>query len=159
MSEAMQTKLQFSAGGVVYRKAGPKTEVAILTRGDGKIFCLPKGKIEKPETPQQAALREIREETGLTGTIEKDLGKINYWFYSDEDKIPLPLRRDLAQRDKVRVNKTVYFYLVKFESGDTSDHDTDAEDVRWLPLEEALKIMTYPSERQMVEKAKDENKL
>ena len=145
MSEAMQTKQQFSAGGVVYRKTGPKTEVAILTRGEGKIFCLPKGKIEKPETPQQAALREIREETGLTGTIEKDLGKINYWFYSDEDK--------------ARVHKTVYFYLVKFESGSTADHDTDAEDVRWLPVEEALKIMSYPSERQMVEKAKNEDRL
>jgi 8-oxo-dGTP pyrophosphatase MutT (NUDIX family) len=148
----MNTKQQFSAGGVVYRKAGDKIEVVILTRGEGKIFCLPKGKIEKPETPQQAALREIKEETGLTGAIEKELGKINYWFYSDEDIIP-------PQRDKVRVYKTVHFYLVKFESGNTSDHDTDAEDVRWLPIDEALKIMSYPSERQMVEKAKDENRL
>ena len=140
-----ETKLQFSAGGVVYRKIGDKIEVVILTRGEGKIFCLPKGKIEKPETPRQAALREVKEETGLTGTIEKELGKINYWFYSDEDKL--------------RVHKTVHFYLVKFESGSTSDHDTDAEDVRWLPIDEALKIMSYPSERQMVEKAKDENRL
>ena len=145
MDGYMKTKLQFSAGGVVYRKSGAGTEVAILTRGEGKIFCLPKGKIEKPETPQQAALREIREETGLTGTIEKDLGKINYRFYSDEDG--------------ARVHKTVYFYLVKYESGNTADHDTDAEEVRWLPLEEALKIMTYPSERQMVEKAQNENRL
>ncbi len=146
-----ETKLQFSAGGVVYRKAGLKTEVVILTRGKvppfpkkergkGEIFCLPKGKMEKPETPQQAALREIKEETGLTGTIEKELGKIKYWFYSEEDK--------------ARVHKTVYFYLVKYLSGSTSDHDTDAEDVRWLPIEEALKIMTYPSEREIVEKAK-----
>ena len=134
-----KTKLQFSAGGVVYRKAGPKTEIAVLIRGDGKIFCLPKGKIEKPETLQQAALREIREETGLTGAIEKDLGKINYWFYSDEDE--------------ARVHKTVYFYLVKYESGSTTDHDEDAEDVRWLPIDEALKVMSYPSERQMVKKA------
>lgn len=135
-----ETKLQFSAGGVVYRRADPKIEVAILTRGGGKIFCLPKGKIEKPETPRQAALREIKEETGLTGSIEKELGKINYRFYSDEDK--------------ARVHKTVYFYLVGFESGRTADHDTDAEDVRWLPIEEAPKIMTYPSERKMVMKAK-----
>lgn len=142
----MNTKLQFSAGGIVYRKAGTRTEVVILTRGEGKIFCLPKGKIEKPETPQEAALREIGEETGLTGTIEKELGKITYWFYSDEDNVP-------PQRGKARVHKTVYFYLVKYESGSTSDHDTDAEDVRWLPVDEALKILTYPSERQMVEKA------
>jgi len=140
-----RTKLQFSAGGVVYRKAGPEMEVVILTRGDGKIFCLPKGKIERLETPPQAALREIKEETGLTGTIEKDFGKINYWFYSDEDE--------------VRVHKTVYFYLVRYESGSTADHDTDAEDARWLPVDEALKIMSYPSERQMVEKARDEDRL
>ncbi|MFA5338598.1 MAG: NUDIX hydrolase [Candidatus Omnitrophota bacterium] len=145
MSKPIKTKLQFSAGGVVYRKAGAETEVIVLTRGEGKIFCLPKGKIERLETPQQAALREIKEETGLTGSIEKELGKINYWFYSDEDK--------------ARVHKTVYFYLVRFESGNTADHDTDAEDVRWLPVEEALRIMTYPSERQMVEKAKNEDRL
>ncbi|MDD4879461.1 MAG: NUDIX hydrolase [Candidatus Omnitrophica bacterium] len=137
-----KTKLQFSAGGVVYRKAEADMEVVILTRGEGKIFCLPKGKIERSETPQQASLREIKEETGLTGSIEKELGKINYWFYSDEDK--------------ARVHKTVYFYLVKFESGNTADHDTDAEDVLWLPVEEALKMISYPSERQMIEKARKE---
>lgn len=141
----MKTKLQFSAGGVVYRKMGSGTEVVVLTRGGGKIFCLPKGKIEKNETPQQAALREIKEETGLTGTIEKELGKINYWFHSEEENI--------------RINKTVYFYLVRYESGSTADHDTDAEDARWLPIDDALKIMSYPSERQMVEKARDEDRL
>jgi len=140
-----KTKLQFSAGGVVYRRTDSRVEVVVLTRGEGKIFCLPKGKIERAETPQAAALREVREETGLTGRIEKELGKINYWFYSDEDK--------------TRVHKTVYFYLVRYESGSTADHDTDAEDVRWFPIEEALKIMTYPSERQMVEKVKDEDRV
>jgi 8-oxo-dGTP pyrophosphatase MutT (NUDIX family) len=134
-------KLQFSAGGVVYRKSGAGAEIVVLTRGEGKVFCLPKGKIEKAETPEKAALREVMEETGLTGIIEKELGKISYSFYSDEEC--------------VRVNKTVTFFLVKYVSGDTKDHDTDAEDVRWLPLEEALKIMTYPSERQIAEKAKE----
>ena len=151
MSKHMDTRLQFSAGGVVYRKTGSGTEVVILTRGNGKIFCLPKGKIEKHETPQQAAFREIKEETGLTGTIEKELGKINYWFYSDEDGARVPLRRD-----RTRINKTVYFYLVRYESGSTADHDADAEDVRWLPVEEALKIASYPSERQMIENARKE---
>lgn len=136
-----ETKLQFSAGGVVYRKLDSAPEVIILTRGEGKIFCLPKGKIEKSETPQETALREVREETGLNGTIERELGKIKYWFYSEEDK--------------ARVRKTVTFFLIKYGSGDTSDHDTDAEEVRWLPIGQALKIMTYPSERQMVEKSRD----
>ena len=141
LSGMPKTKLQFSAGGVVYRKSDSAPEVIILTRGEGKIFCLPKGKIEGSETPQEAALREVKEEAGLNGTVEKELGKIKYWFYSEEDK--------------VRVRKTVTFFLIKYESGDTSDHDTDAEEVRWLPIGQALKIMTYPSERQMVEKAKE----
>ncbi len=134
-------KLQFSAGGVVYRKSGSAPEVIILTRGEGKVFCLPKGKIEKSETPQEAALREVKEETGLNGIIEREIGKIKYWFYSDEDK--------------ASVRKTVTFFLIKYESGDTSDHDTDAEEVRWLPIGEALKIMSYPSEREIAEKAKE----
>ncbi len=142
-------KLEYSAGGVVYRKAGSGTEIVILTRGSalgqGKVFCLPKGKIEKSETPEQAALREIKEETGLTGAIEKEIGKIGYSFK--------------LEKEKAVVNKTVTFYLVKYISGDTKDHDTDAEDVRWLPVKEALKIMTYPSERSIVEKARDEDRL
>lgn len=135
-----ETKFQFSAGGVVYRKSGAAAEVIILTRAEGKVFCLPKGKMEKSETPQEAALREVKEETGLNGTIEEELGEIKYWFYSDEDK--------------ARVHKTVTFFLMKYESGDIADHDTDAEEVRWLPIEQALEIMTYPSERQMVEMAR-----
>jgi len=135
-------KLQFSAGGVVYRKTSAGTEIVILTRGQGKVFCLPKGKIEQTETPEQAALREIKEEAGLTGTIEKEIGKIKYSFE--------------IEKEKAVVNKTVTFFLVKYISGDTKDHDTDAEDVRWLPVKEALKIMTYPSERQIVEKANED---
>ncbi len=135
-----KTKFQFSAGGVVYRGGDSALEIIMLTRGGGKIFCLPKGKIEKSETPQEAALREVKEEAGLNGTLEKELGRIKYWFYSEEDK--------------VRVHKTVTFFLIKHESGDTSDHDADAEEVRWLPIGQALKIMTYPSERQMAEMAR-----
>jgi len=140
LSKMPDTKLQFSAGGIVYRRSGPAPEVIILTRGEGKVFCLPKGKIEKSETPQEAALREVKEETGLNGIIERELGKIKYWFYSDEDKM--------------RVHKTVTFFLIKYESGDTADHDTDAEEVRWFPIDKALKIMSYPSEREIAEKAK-----
>ncbi|MFA5094430.1 MAG: NUDIX hydrolase [Candidatus Omnitrophota bacterium] len=134
-------KSQFSAGGVVYKNTASGIEIVILTRNGGKVFCLPKGKIEGSETPEQAALREIREETGLTGAIEEELGPIKYRFNSEEDG--------------VRVNKTVTFFLVKYISGSTNDHDTDAEEVRWLLLSEALKIMTYPSERKIAENAQD----
>jgi 8-oxo-dGTP diphosphatase len=155
MSEA---RLQFSAGGVVYRKRGKEAEIILLTRGQGKISCLPKGKLEKSETTQRAALREVREETGLNGIIEKRLGKIKYCFYAEDDKpralggkynVPAP-----EEEGKARILKTVTFFLIKYESGDTANHDTDAEEVRWLPVGEALKIMSYPSEREIVKKAK-----
>lgn len=135
-----KTKLQFSSGGIIYRKVGKKIEVALIVRGEGKIFCLPKGKIEKPETPQETALREVEEETGLKGKIDREIGKINYWFYSKEEK--------------ARIFKTVYFYLIKYESGETSRHDFEVEEVKWLSIDEALKIMTYPTERKMMQKAK-----
>lgn len=135
-----KTKLQFSSGGIVYRKKGNETEVVLIVRGEGKIFCLPKGKIEKPETPQETALREVNEETGLKGRIEKEIGKINYWFQSKEEK--------------ARIFKTVYFYLIKYESGETTHHDFEVEEVKWLPVDEALKIMSYPSERKMMQKVK-----
>lgn len=146
-----KTKLQFSSGGIIYRKQGRRVEVALIVRGEappfrkkrrdeGKVFCLPKGKIEKPETPQETALREVEEETGLKGKIEKEIGKINYWFYSKEEK--------------TRIFKTVYFYLLKYESGSPEGHDFEVEEVKWLPIDEALKIMTYPTERKMMQKAK-----
>ena len=134
-----KTKLQFSSGGIIYRKVGKKIEVALIVRGEGKIFCLPKGKIEKPETPQETALREVEEETGLKGKIDREIGKINYWFYSEEEK--------------ARIFKTVYFYLIKYESGETSRHDFEVEEVMWLSIDEVLKIMTYPTERKMMQKA------
>lgn len=135
-----KTKLQFSSGGIIYRKVGKKIEVALIVRGEGKIFCLPKGKIEKPETPQETALREVEEETGLKGKIDREIGKINYWFYSKEEK--------------AQIFKTVYFYLIKYESGETSRHDFEVEEVMWLSIDEVLKIMTYPTERKMMQKAK-----
>ncbi|KPK39688.1 MAG: hypothetical protein AMJ78_08100 [Omnitrophica WOR_2 bacterium SM23_29] len=135
-----KTKLQFSSGGIIYRRKGKRAEVALIVRGEGKIFCLPKGKIEKPETPRQTALREVEEETGLKGKIEKEIGKINYWFHSKEEK--------------ARIFKTVYFYLIKYESGETTGHDFEVEEVKWLTVDEALKVMTYPSERKMMQKVK-----
>lgn len=135
----LKTKFQFSAGGVVYRKTGNLMEIILLVRGEGKIFCLPKGKIEGPETRIEAALREVREEAGVNGVIKKDMGKINYWFYSEEEA--------------ARIHKTVHFFLIKYESGNIKDHDADAEEVMWLPVKEALKVMTYDSERKVAEKA------
>jgi len=88
---------------------------------------------------EMAALREIREETGIEGAIDSDLGSIEYWFFSREDK--------------VRIHKVVHFFLVRFVSGDTSRHDHEVAEAAWFDLEGALDRMTYPNERQIVRKA------
>lgn len=134
---------QTSAGGIVFRKRDDRIDVALIARASSRqkiIWALPKGWVEPGETIPDAALREIREETGLTGRLLEPLGQIEYSFYSPEDR--------------TRINKTVHFYLVEYLSGDTSDHDHEVEEARWWPLDVAQEQMTYQSEREVMAKAK-----
>ena len=138
-----KTIQQTSAGGVVFRRTSEGIEVALIGRASSRkpfIWALPKGWVEPGETLPGAALREIREETGLTGKLVEPLGQIEYTFYSPEDR--------------ARVHKTVHFFLVEYVSGDTADHDHEVEEARWWPLDAALQSMTYESERGMLAKAK-----
>jgi ADP-ribose pyrophosphatase YjhB (NUDIX family) len=138
-----KTIQQTSAGGIVFRKLDDHIEVALIARTSPRrriIWALPKGWVEPGETIPDAALREIREETGLTGRLVEPLGQIEYSFYSPEDS--------------ARIQKTVHFFLVEFLSGDTADHDHEVDEARWWPLDAALAQMTYQSERQLMEKAR-----
>jgi 8-oxo-dGTP pyrophosphatase MutT (NUDIX family) len=138
---------EHSSGGIVFRNQDGKIEVALIsrinTRGK-RVWCLPKGKVESKETPEDTAKREVREETGMDAEIVKKLGSINYWFVSPEDK--------------TKVYKTVDFYLMEYKSGNVNDHDWEVEEVRWMDIDSALQIMEYPSEREMMLKAKQELK-
>jgi 8-oxo-dGTP pyrophosphatase MutT (NUDIX family) len=141
-----------SAGGVLWRlsptgqasPAGPSRRIdleicLIATRGATR-WQLPKGHVSGEETLAEAARREVREETGCDGTIEDDLGVIVFWFYVGAG----PRRK--------RVKKTVQFYLVRYESGDTSAHDGEVDEAAWLTPEIALKRLTFESERQILVK-------
>ena len=139
-----KTIQQTSAGGIVFRKLDDRIDVALIARTSPRrriIWALPKGWVEPGETIPDAALREIREETGLTGRLVEPLGQIEYSFYSPEDS--------------ARIQKTVHFFLVEFLSGDTADHDHEVDEARWWPLDAALAQMTYQSERQVMEKARN----
>ena len=140
----MKTQRIISSGGVIFRTVNSKFEVALISRG--KVWCLPKGLIEMGETAEETALREVKEETGLEGEIVNRIGEISYVFFK-----------------RKRYFKMVHFYLIRHSGGSISNHDFEADRVKWFPISEAFKILTYPNERKILKKAekilKTENKL
>jgi len=107
----------------------------------GDRFALPKGLIEKGESPEQAAVREVREETGLEVQPQGLIDKIDYWFVWPDDS-----------GQKVRHHKIVYFYLMVCTGGDPSRHDFEVDEVLWLPAGEALARLSYKTERAVLQK-------
>lgn len=108
-----------------------------------EIWCLPKGKIENNETPEQAAIREVKEETGLKAEIKEKVGKINYWYYKEK---------------RVRCSKTVHFYIMNFSGGEANNQSYEVEEVKWFGINKALANMAYKKEKEIVEKVKRELK-
>ena len=130
---------EFSAGGVVLNDAR-EIVVIVPTRraADGsKVLALPKGHPDGEESPLQAALREVREETGVEAEVVSSLGEVRYWY----------------QRGGRRIAKVVEFFLLRYVSGSVADHDQEVEYARWVPATEAAETLTYAGERDMVKKA------
>ncbi len=124
-----------AAGGVVIRE-GERGQEVVLAGREG-LWVLPKGTPDRDERIEETATREVREETGLDVRIVRPLGTIEYWF-------ALPRRR---------VHKTVHFFLMEALSGDVSRHDHEYEEVRWVPVEEARRLLTFETYREMLERA------
>lgn len=136
----MKTKTVTSAGGVVFNLHDGGIEVALTARmGDGR-WGLPKGLVEKGEALEEAALREVSEETGLTGEIVDKIDRIDYWFY--------------WRPDETRYHKYVHFFLIRHTGGDTSKHDWEVEEVRWFKIDDAIDKLAFKSEKMVLEKAK-----
>lgn len=136
----MRTVTEISSGGIVYRRTKGITEVALI-RVRGR-WCLPKGHVEEGEAVQETALREVREETGLAGNAVGKIGDITYW-YTNRTK----------EGETIRIFKRVYFYLIRYLKGDLRHHDEEAEEASWMPIEEAIKKLYYPTERETMRKA------
>jgi len=145
--EIANTNKRISSGGVVYRiNAGrvpcEAIEVVLISHLTQKglcVWCLPKGTVEPGESLEQTALREVREETGITARILEKLGEIHYEFYS--------------KYDKALLFKTVHFYLLAYISGNEQDHDDEVDEARWFPIHAAETYLTHANELAMLQKA------
>jgi 8-oxo-dGTP pyrophosphatase MutT (NUDIX family) len=125
---------EFSAGGVVVR--GGDCIVIVPTRraADGsKVLALPKGHPDGDESAADAALREVREETGVEAALVDKLGDIRYWY----------------MRGGRRIAKVVSFFLLDYVAGELEDHDHEVERAEWMALGEAARRLTYKGERDM----------
>ncbi len=134
---------EVSAGGIVVDVVNGRAIAAViarLNRGGKLEWCLPKGHLEAGETATQAAVREIREETGISGRVLRSLGSIDYWF-SVETK---------------RIHKTVHHYLLEATGGELSvegDPDAEAVEAAWVPLADLEERLSFVNERRIARAA------
>ncbi len=129
-----------SAGGLVVDRVAAPQVAALIGRHDrhGRLlWSLPKGHLEDGETAEDAAIREVEEETGIRGRVLAPLGTIDYWFVV-EDR---------------RIHKTVHHYLLEAFGGELSDEDIEVEEVAWVPLTDLPERLAYADERRLVASA------
>ena len=132
-----------SAGGVAHRiDDGTVRVVVIKTSTEGR-WQLPKGMIDPGETPEVAALREVREEAGIACEIIGPLDTIEYWFVGSFDG------------PKKRYHKKVHFFLMRYLAGDVLDHDHEVVEARWVGIDEAEQMLAFDTEKALIRAAKD----
>ena len=133
---------QVSAGGVVFRRDDERIDVVIVAVGGNNRWQLPKGLVEKDEKPEIAAVREAREEGGTDSEVVEHIETVEYWYAG------------LDGGERVRFHKRVHFYLLRYLSGDTSNHDWEVNEARWVPIDDAASQLAFDNERRVVEQAK-----
>jgi 8-oxo-dGTP pyrophosphatase MutT (NUDIX family) len=138
------TSSQVSAGGVPFRQTEKGVEVALISVGEEARWQLPKGLLGRGEAPVETALREVREETGLEATIVGTLDTIEYWYYSST-----------KGGKRIRFHKYVHYFLMRYESGDTADHDWEVNEARWFDIDEAVKRLEYKNEKDVLRQARE----
>ncbi len=135
----MRIKYEVSAGGLLLRPRGSGYDALLIGRRSPRIWTLPKGHLERHESHEQAALREVREETGCWGEIITRLSEISFWFYVG----------------KAKHRKSVTFFLMRYLSGEASNHDHEVEECRWFEIGEARRTLKYVNEKRLVDLALD----
>ncbi len=132
----LETEHHRSAGGLVVRR----DQVLLISTQKGRRWQLPKGHIEAGETPEETAVREVREETGVTGRVVAALPEVEYWY---------------VEKGKLRVHKRVDYFLLEYESGDAADFDAgEVSGADWFSWDEGLAKLSFENERRVAEKAR-----
>ncbi|MEO6991718.1 MAG: NUDIX hydrolase [Candidatus Baltobacteraceae bacterium] len=131
----MRIKYEVSAGGLVLRPNGMSYDALLIGRGNPRVWSLPKGHVEVRETHETAALREVREETGCWAEILTKLSDISYWFYLSGTKH----------------KKAVHFYLMRYLSGDTANHDHEVDEAAWFEIKLAKRSLKYVNEKRLID--------
>ncbi|MFH0937060.1 MAG: NUDIX hydrolase [Candidatus Daviesbacteria bacterium] len=137
-------KREFSAGGVILQKHGDNWEVLLVRNQslkDPEIYYwgFPKGHIEEGEETKKAAVREVLEETGVETEIIEKIGDSRYVFFSPQEG--------------EKVFKVVSFFLMKYLSGEPKAQDGEISEAKWFPVEEALKVFSFPKDKELLKKA------
>ena len=114
-------------------------DALLIGRGTPRVWTLPKGHVEARESHEQAALREVREETGCWGEIVTKLNDISYWFYHNH----------------LKHKKSVTFYLMRYLSGDTANHDHEVDEARWFDVAAAKRSLKYVNEKRLIDMAQE----
>ncbi|MEO9263408.1 MAG: NUDIX hydrolase [Candidatus Baltobacteraceae bacterium] len=135
----MRIKYEVSAGGLVLRRRETGFDALLIGRGTPRVWTLPKGHVEARESNEQAGLREVREETGCWAEILTRLNEISYWFYVG----------------RAKHKKSVTFFLMRYISGDTDNHDHEVDEARWFEIMSARKALKYVNEKRLVDMAID----
>jgi ADP-ribose pyrophosphatase YjhB (NUDIX family) len=128
---------EVSAGGLVVDRSGEAPLAALIGRHDRRgrlLWSLPKGHLEPGESYEDAAVREVEEETGIRGRLLAPLGTIDFWFVAEGR----------------RIHKTVHHYLLEAAGGSLSDEDAEVVEVAWVPLDELPDRLAYADERRLV---------
>ncbi len=133
----LRTARATSAGGVVHRLADGRVQIALVHRREPRLWALPKGTPNAGETVEETAVRETREESGLEVRVEAPITSITYFFV----------------RGRTRFHKTVHFFLMEPIGGALALHDHEFDEVRWVELDEALRLLSHVTERRVVEAA------
>jgi 8-oxo-dGTP pyrophosphatase MutT (NUDIX family) len=138
---------EFSAGGVLVRSIRGRPHLAaIQPQGRQGVWALPKGKIDPGESAAETAVREVREETGVEGRLVEKLGDVRYTYTATWEG---------AKGE--RIFKVVSFFLLTARRGRIDDIDEamriEVDEARWLPLDEAPRLLTHKGEREMAARA------